>query len=67
MSFRKHPKASLESLIPVELVHEVGLRAVNEGKVQNQVVAELLCAGLGIDPARFGIEPGTPRRQPSPN
>jgi hypothetical protein len=57
VSFRKHPKATLFTKIPVEIVHGVKLRALDQGKVPNQVVAELLCDALGLDPARFGIDP----------
>lgn len=56
-TFRKHPKVSLESRIPAEIAREIGQKALNEGRLHNEVVAEVLCVGLGLDPSRFGIEP----------
>lgn len=57
MSFRNHPKAGLQVQIPVEIVRAVGIRAVNEGKPPNRLVAELLCQALEIDPTVYGIGP----------
>lgn len=56
-TFRKFPKVSLEARIPDRIAKELGQKALDEGKVYNQVVSEVLCVGLGIDPKQFGIEP----------
>jgi hypothetical protein len=56
-TFRKLPKVSLEARIPDRIVKELGRKAIDEGKIYNQVVSEVLCVGLGIDPKQFGIEP----------
>jgi hypothetical protein len=67
MSFRKLPKVCLNTMIPNEIVEEVGLKAVRDRKPENAVVAELLCIGLGMDPARFGIATLARESTPSPN
>lgn len=55
-TFRSWPKRNLRALVPEELEKAVNLRVAETGRPGNEVVTEALSRGLGIDPARFGIE-----------
>jgi plasmid stability protein len=48
--------------LPDDLVKEVKLRAVHEGKKLKEEVANLLRAGLGARPARIKMKSNKPRR-----
>lgn len=56
MKFRSIPKKSLQVMVPEEVAVKVGHRAVQDGRPDNEVVTRLLCAGLGLDPSKFGID-----------
>lgn len=60
MKFRAIPKRTLQAKIPVKVIEELGLKAVKEGRPDNEVVTRLLCLGLGLDPSKYGIESASP-------
>lgn len=55
MKFRSIPKVTLQVQVPKEIAEKVGIQAVKDGRPDNETVTRILCIGLGIDPANFGI------------
>lgn len=55
MKFRHVPKKSLHVWIPREVAVRIDLRAAERGRPFNEVVTDVLCVGLGLDPATYGI------------
>ena len=58
VTFRSTPKRKLSTLVPAALFAQLGAMAAEEGRPDNEVVSLLLCLGLGIDPATYGIARG---------
>lgn len=69
MRFRQVAKEPLGAQVPGPVADAVRERASRERRSLSSVTTELLCQSLGMDPARFGLEPVKPRgRHPaSPN
>ena len=57
MNFRNIPKKFLRTWIPREVAVRIAVLAAEQGRPSNEVVTEFLCAGLGLDPASYGIHP----------
>lgn len=55
LTFRDHPKETFRASIPRELIDAVKYRAIIEHRSFNEVFTEILCRGLGLDPADFAI------------
>lgn len=65
MDFRSLNKEQLSGQVPCDLATAFREKAGRERKTISELMSELLCAGLELDPAEFGLET-VRRRKPEP-
>jgi hypothetical protein len=62
LEFRDTQKDRFQILVPSGVHEEVGIMAVRLNRPINEVISALLCKGVNLNPADFGLEHSLTRR-----
>ena len=56
VKFRELQKERIPGEAPVEVIDRLRLRAASERRSLSWIMTDVVCRGLGLDPAKYGID-----------
>lgn len=61
VKFRSLKKERIPGEAPVDVIDRLRLRAASERRSLSWIMTDVVCRGLGLDPAKYGIDNNSPK------